>query len=54
MSRPIHVRLEALEAETATLTLSDLTDVTITSAQDGEVLKYDTGVWVNGTDETET
>ena len=33
-------------------TLDDLTDVTITSATNGEVLKYNGTAWVNGTDNT--
>jgi hypothetical protein len=33
-------------------TLDDLTDVTITSATNGQVLKYNGSVWVNGTDVT--
>jgi hypothetical protein len=33
-------------------TLDDLTDVTITSATNGQVLKYNGSVWVNGTDAT--
>jgi hypothetical protein len=33
-------------------TLDDLTDVTITSATNGQVLKYNGTAWVNGTDDT--
>lgn len=54
MSRPFHVRLKALEESTADLSLGDLIDVSIASPQDGEVLKYDTGIWVNDEDEVTT
>lgn len=48
-------RVTTLEgAGPASYALDDLTDVTITSPSDGQVLKYSsgTGMWVNGTDAT--
>lgn len=41
-----------LECPAVPSTLAQLSDVTITTPADTEVLKYDTGVWVNGTDAT--
>ncbi len=39
-------------AITQPITLNSLSDVTITSPTNGQVLEYSTGVWVNATDNT--
>ena len=41
-----------IASELAALEVGDLADVTITAASTGEVLKYDTGVWVDAADAT--
>jgi hypothetical protein len=38
------------ESDLAALTLTDLSDVTITSPSNGQVLKYNGTVWAEGTD----
>ena len=42
----------AVAAALAVLNLGDLADVVITTPMDGEVIKYDTDHWENGTDAT--
>jgi hypothetical protein len=39
------------QADLDALTLTDLSDVTITSPSNGQVLKYNGTVWAEGTDE---
>lgn len=43
----VAIDLDTLEATVENLELTDLTDATIVDPQDGEVLMYDNGQWVN-------